>query len=139
MLKLNRKENEVYYNGIKLRINKQASKGPGNEVVYIKDCPEANGQTWISLSRLEEGENEIECKARELKSRPAPAPKYELTKEEAAQVAELQAKIDVIIDAAKARYVERPNLDIDVTTLTEEEKQAHIEQVEKYVEYLQSL
>lgn len=138
MLKLERINDEVYYNGIKLKMNKQTSKGPGNEAVYIKDCPEANGQTWISLSRLVEGENEFECKARELKTRKASAPKYELTKDEESKIAELQAKIDAIIDAAKARYVEKPNLDIDISTLSAEEKQAHIEQVEKYIKYLQT-
>lgn len=135
MLKLERKENEVYCDGVKLRINKQASKGPNNEVVYIKDCPEANGQTWISLSRLKEGVNEIECKGRVVTTHN----KYELTTEEKLRIEELQKEIDEIKENAKKRYVEKPNLDIDVSTLTEEEKQAHIEQVEKYVEYLQSL
>ena len=138
MLKLERIDDEVYYNGMKLKINKQKSKGPKNEVVYIKDCPEANGQTWISLSRLVDGENEIECKARELKTHKTPAPKYELTKDEESRIAELQAEIDKIIDTAKARYVEKPNLDIDISTLSEEEKQAHIEQVQNYIKYLQT-
>ena len=64
MLKLERIEDKVYYNGVELKINKQASKGPNNEVVYIKDCLESNGQTWISLNRLKDGINEIECKGR---------------------------------------------------------------------------
>lgn len=135
MLKLERIENEVYYNGTKLRINKQASKGPGNEVVYIKDCPEANGQTWISLSRLHDGENEIECKARELTTHN----KYELTKDELSRIAELQAEIDAIKAAAKARYVEKPNFKVDISKLTEAEKQAHIEQVQNYMKYLQNM
>lgn len=135
MLKLERIENEVYYNGIKLKINKQASKGPGNEAVYIKDCAEANGQSWISLSRLQEGINEIECKARELTTHK----KYELTKEESSRIAELQAEIDAIKEAAKARYVEKPNFKLDISKLSEAEKQAHIEQVQNYVKYLQNM
>lgn len=135
MLKLEKIENEVYYNGIKLRINKQASKGPGNEVVYIKDCPEANGQTWISLSRLKDGINEIECKARELTTHN----KYELTKDELSRIAELQAEIDAIKAAAKARYVEKPNFKVDISKLSDAEKQAHIEKVQNYVKYLQNL
>jgi hypothetical protein len=135
MLKLERINDEVYYNDTKLKINKQASKGQGNEVVYIKDCPEANGQTWISLSRLHEGINEIECKARELTTHN----KYELTKDEISRIAELQAEIDAIKAAAKARYVEKPNFKLDVSKLSEEEKQAHIEKVQNYVRYLQNM
>ena len=135
MLKLERINDEVYYNDTKLKINKQASKGLGNEVVYIKDCAEANGQTWISLSRLHEGINEIECKARELTTHN----KYELTKEEASRIAELQAEIDAIKAAAKARYVEKPNFKLDVSKLSEEERQAHIEKVQNYVRYLQNM
>lgn len=135
MLKLERINDEVYYNDTKLKINKQASKGLGNEVVYIKDCAEANGQTWISLSRLHEGINEIECKARELTTHN----KYELTKEELSRIAELQAEIDAIKAAAKARYVEKPNFKLDVSKLSEEERQAHIEKVQNYVRYLQNM
>ena len=135
MLKLERINDEVYYNDTKLKINKQASKGPGNEVVYIKDCPEANGQTWISLSRLHDGINEIECKARELTIHN----KYELTKDEISRIAELQAEIDAIKAAAKARYVEKPNFKLDISKLSEAEKQAHIEQVQNYVKYLQNM
>lgn len=135
MLKLERIENEVYCDGVKLRINKQASKGPNNEVVYIKDCDGANGQTWISLSRLKEGINEFECKSRVVTTHN----KYELTTEEKLRIEELQKEIDEIKENAKKRYVEKPNFKVDISKLSEEEKQAHIEQVEKYVEYLQSL
>lgn len=135
MLKLERIENEVYCDGVKLRINKQASKGPNNEVVYIKDCPEANGQTWISLSRLKEGVNEIECKGRVVTT----PNKYELTNEEKLRIEELQKEIDEIKENAKKRYVEKPNFKVDISKLSEEEKQAHIEQVQNYVKYLQNM
>ena len=134
MLKLEKIEDKVYYNGKELKINKQASKGPGNEVVYIKDCPEANGQTWISLKRLNDGMNEIECKAREITTNG----KYTLTEEEQDRINELQAEIDSIKEAAKARYVERPNLKLDYSKLTAEQKQAEIDKVQKYIEFLRN-
>jgi hypothetical protein len=129
MLKLERIENKVYYNGVELKINKQASKGPGNEVVYVKDCPEANGQTWVSLSRLQEGINELECKQRNVTSHA----KYTLTVEEQNRINELQREIDEIRENAKKRYVEKPNFNIDITKLSDEEKLAHIDIVKKYL------
>ena len=68
MLILERKDDKVYYNGVELKINKQSTKGPGHEAVYIADCPEAMGQKWVSLKRLNDGINEIECKARAVSS-----------------------------------------------------------------------
>ena len=129
MLKLERKENKVYYNNVELKINKQASKGPGNEVVFIKECPEANGQTWISLSRLQEGFNEIECKQRNV----TVSTKYTLTVEEQNRINELQREIDEIRENAKKRYVAKPNFNIDVTKLSDEERLAHIDIVKKYL------
>ena len=128
MLVLERQNDKVYYNGVELKINKQASKGPGNEVVFVKNCPEANGQTWVSLSRLKEGTNELECKAREFSA----TNKYTLTTEEAARIAEIQAEIDAIKDAAKARYVAKPNLNADPSKMTEAERLAAIEQIKAY-------
>lgn len=134
MLKLERIEDKVYYNGLELKINKQASKGSGNEVVDISKLPEANGQKWISLNRLHNGINEIECKAREITLNK----KYELTKEEKSRIAELQSEIDSIIENAKSRYVEKPNFNVNVDKLTEEERLAHIEQVQKYLASLKA-
>ena len=132
MLKLERIEDKVQYNGVELKINKQASKGPNNEVVYIKDCLESNGQTWISLNRLKDGINEIECKGRVVTSHN----KYELTNEEKLRIEELQREIDEIKENAKKRYVERPNFKVDVSKLSEEEKLEHIRSVERYIEFL---
>ena len=134
MLKLERIEDKVYYNGVELKINKQASKGPGNEVVYIKNCTEANGQTWISLSRLQPGINEIECKAREISA----TNKYELTDAEKSRIAELQAEIDAIKEAAKARYVAKPNFNVNVANLTADEKAAYITALQNYVASLEA-
>ena len=50
--------------------------------------------------------------------------KYELTPEEAKEVAELQAKIDKIINAAKARYV--PTTKKDITKMSIAELEAYI-------------
>ena len=129
MLKLERIEDKVYYNGIELKINKQASKGAGNEVVDISKLPEANGQKWISLNRLKDGINEIECKAREITT----SKKYELTDDEKSRIAELQSEIDAIIEKAKARYVAKPNLNVNVAKMTAEEKAAYIVAVQNYL------
>ena len=99
MLVLERKGNEVYCNGCKLTINPQATKGPNKEVVKVDGLEGSNGQKWISLARLKEGINEIECQAREVTR----TIKYQLTDEEQAKIDELQAQIDAIIEAAKAR------------------------------------
>lgn len=99
MLVLERKGDEVYCNGCKLTINPQATKGPGKEVVKVDGLEGSNGQKWISLARLKEGINEIECQAREVTR----TIKYTLTNEEQAKIDELQAQIDAIIEAAKAR------------------------------------
>lgn len=125
MLKLERKQDDVFYNGVKLKINAQASKGPNNEVVYVADLPEANGQKWISLKKLHEGINELECQGREVTI----SKKYVLTPEEAQKVAELQAQIDAIINAAKSRYVPKTNIN-DINKLTTEQKLALIAQLE---------
>ena len=99
MLVLKRKGDAVFCAGKQLKINKQASKGPGKEVVNIKGLEGSNGQCWVSLSRLREGLNEIETQAREVTG----AKRYSLTEEEKAKIAELQAEIDAIIEVAKSR------------------------------------
>ena len=99
MIILERKGDEVFCNGCKLTINPQATKGPNKEVVKIDGLEGSNGQKWISLAKLKEGINEIECQAREITH----SIKYQLTIEEQAKIDELQAQIDAIIEAAKAR------------------------------------
>lgn len=134
MLVLERKGNEVYCQGQKLTIVAQATKGPGKEVVKIKGLEGSNGQTWISLSRLNEGLNEVECKAREVVS----TSKYQLTSEEKARIAELQAEIDSIIEAAKARYVAKPNLNVNPASMTEAQRLELAAQLEKYIASLKA-
>ena len=126
MLKLTRKGNEVFFEGKKLTIVAQATKG---EVVKIAGLEGSNGQKWLALAKLKEGENSVECQGREgvvvTKS-------YSLTEDEAKKVKELQAQIDAIIEAAKARYVAKPKLDVDPSKMTEAEREAKIAEIKKY-------
>ena len=98
-------------------------------VVWVGDLDEANGQKWVSLSRLNEGINEIVAKGRNVAKRK----KYELTPQEAEEVALLQGKIDAIIEVAKARYVPKPNLNVNVDELSEEEKDELVAQLQNYL------
>lgn len=132
MIILERKGAEVYCNGLKLKINTQASKGPGKEVVSIEGLEGNNGQKWISLSRLHEGINEIETSARQISS----YQRYNLTPEESARVKELQSEIDSIIENAKKRYVTKPNLNININNMTQAEKEAKAEELERYIAML---
>lgn len=134
MLVLERKGNEVFCQGQKLTIVAQATKGPGKEVVKIKGLEGSNGQTWMSLSRLNEGLNEVECKAREVVSNS----KYTLTSEEKARIDKLQAEIDSIIEAAKARYVAKPNLNVNPATMTEAQRLELASQLEAYIASLKA-
>lgn len=106
MLVLERKGDEVFCENKKLTIVSQATKGPNKEVVKIDGLNGSNGQKWVSLSRLQQGLNEVETIAREVTI----SKKYSLTIEEQKEVDNLQAKIDSIIEVAKSRYV--PNISI---------------------------
>lgn len=130
MLVLTRKGADVYHNDVKLTIVAQTTKGEGKEVVKIEGLEGSNGQKWVSLSRLVEGDNEIECKAREVST----SQRYTLTEDEKAEVAELQARIDEIIAKAKARYVAPIDLrKIDTTKMTDEQRDAVIKELEKFI------
>lgn len=128
MLTLVRNGNDVFCDGKKLTINAQASKGPNKEVVKIDGLEGSNGQKWVSLSLLEEGENQIATKGREVTSTQS----YTLTPEETAKVNDLKAQIAEIVDAAKARYVAKPKLDVDPTKMTEAQRLAKIEELKKF-------
>lgn len=134
MLVLERKGNEVYCQGRKLTIVAQATKGPNKEVVSIKGLEGSNGQKWVSLTRLSEGLNEIECNAREVAS----TQRYSLTEDEKARVAELQGQIDAIINAAKARYVAKPNLNVDPSKMSETDRLTLASQLEAYIATLKA-
>ena len=128
MLKLERIENEVYCEGKKLTIVPQSTKGPNMEVVKIEGLPGSNGQKWVSLRKLHEGINEIECQAKEVTTHK----KYQLTEEEQNEINTLQSRIDEIIENAKRRYVEKPNLNLDPSKLTLEERMAEVEKLKAY-------
>ena len=129
MLVLERKGDEVFCQGVKLTIVAQATKGPGKEVVKVEGLEGSNGQKWVSLSKLNEGMNEIECKAREVVSHQ----KYVLTEEEREEVNRLQSRIDEIINNAKSRYVRKPNLNVDPSKMSEQERLDLIEQLKAYL------
>lgn len=128
MIVLTRKGNEVFFGNQKLTINPQQTKGPNKEVVKIEGLPGTNGQKWVSLTKLVEGDNEIECQGREVTI----TKKYVLTKEEQEEVNRLQARIDEIVEGAKKRYVAKPNLNIDPSKLTPEQRAELVEQIKKY-------
>lgn len=104
MIELERIGNEVYCKGVKLKINPQASKGTGNEVIYIEGLEGNPGKKWLSLSLLEEGLNTFSDDKLQPKQ-VTNHQKYNLTQEEQAEVDKLQAQIDAIIAKAKERYV----------------------------------
>lgn len=124
MLTLTRKGNDVFHNGIKLTRVDQATKGPGNEVIKIAGLEGSNGAKWISLSKLQEGKNEVEVKGKEVVS----GGSYTLTPAEKAEVDKLQARIDEIKAAAKARYVPKK---VDTSKMSVEELEAYIAQLRK--------
>lgn len=130
MLELERKGGEVYCLGRKLTIVAQATKGEGKEVVKIEGLEGSNGQKWVSLSRLQEGTNTLECSGKVMTT----STKVMLTDDEAKEIAELQARIDTIKDAAKARYKAQPKLVpmSSIASMTEEEKLAKIEEIKAY-------
>lgn len=129
MLELERKGNEVFCKGVKLTIVPQTTKGPNKEVVKVSGLEGSNGQKWVSLAKLKEGMNTLECQGREVVYS---SKSYQLTEDEKARVKELQDEIDSIIEGAKARYVKKPNLALDPSKLTEEERLAEIEKLKAY-------
>ena len=134
MLELNRIGDEVYCGDKKLTIVRQASKGEGKEVVKIANLEGSNGQTWISLKRLQEGLNvfnDCDLKKRELSKN------YELTDEEQQEVDKLTQEVEErndriaeIIEAAKARYV-KPVKVKDLTKMSEDKVKKLLEQFGK--------
>lgn len=128
---LTRKGNEVFYGAAQLTINPQASKGAGNEVVNIAGIPGTNGQKWISLSKLREGDNTLELKGRDIVATGS----YTLTPEEKTQVDALQAQIDAIKEAARARYVAKPKF-VSPDALTPEQREAKAKEIEAYLKAL---
>lgn len=127
VLVLTRKKDEVFFGSTKLTIVAQASKGLNKEVVKIAGLPNSNGQKWVSLAKLQEGSNVLACKAKEVTT-----PSYSLTADEVKKVNNLQSQIDAIKAAAKARYIAKPNLNLNVQELTQAQRIAEVEKIKKY-------
>lgn len=118
---------EVMVDGIACKVIKQESKGTNKEVVDIEKAVGTDWQKYISLSKLVEGSQEVELKPRKV----VDSKNYTLTEDEKTQVANLQAQIDAIIDAAKARYVAPSKVNLNnINSLTTEQKLALIAQLE---------
>lgn len=120
MIKLTRKGRDVFYEGTKLTRVDQATKGPGNEVIKIEGLPGTNGAKWISLSKLQEGLNEIEVKGKEVTN----SGSYTLTQSEKDEIAKLQKRIDEIKEIGRKRYqLTKPR---DLTKMSIEELEAYL-------------
>lgn len=117
----------MYYDGAQLKVIKQASKGPGNESVCIDGLPGTNGQKWIALKKVQEGEHEYECQGKEVTTAGG-----KLTDEERAEIAQLEARIAEIKAAARARSAAKPKLDVNPADMTTEEKLRKIEELKAY-------
>ena len=92
---------EVTRNGRKLQILKQESKGPGNEQVMLyKESDLVGYQKYITVNRLEDGDNEIELKPQREVTLQS---KIIYTLEEQQELNTLKARIKEIEDAARSR------------------------------------
>lgn len=128
-------ENRIFYidgeNKIELKVNKQQSKGEGKEVVDIEKVVGENYQKWVSLSKLNIGENEVELKPRKQLT----IEKYSLTKEEEEEIKQLENRINEIKENARKRYIPKVDFSkIDVEKLTDEQKIELMGKLEKYLE-----
>ncbi len=120
MIKLTRVGRDVFYEGTKLTRVDQATKGPGNEVIKIDGLEGSNGAKWISLSKLQEGLNEIEVKGKTVTN----SGSYTLTQSEKDEMAKLQKRIDEIKEIGRKRYqLTKP---IDLTKMSIEELEAYL-------------
>lgn len=131
MITLVRSGNEVTCNSQKLTIVEQATKGPGNEVVKIEGLEGANGQKWVSLRKLQEGENQVNTKGKEVVATQS----YTLNMAEKAEIDKLQARINEIKAKARERYVAKPTF-VDPTGLSKEAREAKALEIEKYLKAL---
>jgi len=127
MLELIRSGLEVTCNSRKLTVVAQATKGANNEVVKIEGLPGANGAKWISLSKLQEGKNEVETKGRDVTAHIT----YTLNMVEKAEVDKLQAAINQIKETARLRYEATPKF--------KPVGDMNVEELEVYIAYLNSL
>lgn len=124
MLTLERNGYEVTCNGKKLTVVKQGTKGLDKETVHIEGLEGSNGKKWLSLSLIPDNATTTFSDDQLVPREVTTSKKYELTPEEAKEVADLKAKIDAIVNAAKARYV--PASKKDITKMSIAELEAYI-------------
>ena len=126
---------EIIVNGVKCPVKHERAKN--NTYLDIDKLGFEAWQKHIGLQFLVEGKQEFELKPRSNKGAKA---KYTLTPEEEQEIAELNARIDEIIEAAKARYVKpiKFNKIKDVSKLTEEQKLSAIAQAEALIAKLRA-
>ena len=118
---------EVIVNGVKCPVVNEKAKN--NKYVNIEKLGLDEWQKHIGLQFLVEGKQEFELDARRHSGAQT---KYTLTADEEQEIAELKARIDEIIEAAKARYVKpiKFNKIKNVNELTKEQKLAAIAEAE---------
>ena len=121
---------EIIVNGVKCPVVHERAKN--NTYLDINKLGFESWQKHIGLQFLVEGKQEFELKPRSNKGAHG---KYTLTPEEEQEIAKLNARIDEIIEAAKARYVKpiKFNKIKDVSKLTAEQKLSAIEQAEALI------
>ncbi len=137
-LTLQLKNGEVFDNaGNKLTIVPNATR-PGTEEVKIAGLEGSNGQKRIALRKLIEGTHEYDCKPGASTGKSGVRHNtYTLTPEEQQEVEQLEARIAEIKAAAQARYIPKLNLSkIDPNNLTDEERIAHIAQLNQLIAQL---
>lgn len=118
---------EIIVNNVACKVIKQESKGLNKEVVDIEKAVGPEYQRYVSLSKLVDGSQIVELKPRKI----VESKQYSLTQDEQTQIDELQAQIDAIIEAAKARYVAPSKVNLNnINNLTNEQKLALIAQLE---------
>lgn len=130
---LNRNNNKITFEGKEVKINPQSSKGENQEVVdldslHIEELTQY--QRYISLSKLNEGDNEIDLKPRKNVSI------LHLTKEEIEEIENLENRIKEIKENAKKRSVKKFDLSkVKIEELTEEDRKT----LEEYLTSLLNL
>ncbi len=127
-LTLTRTNGVVMHEGVELKINAQASKGANREVVKIAGLPGAGGQTWLSLSKIKEGTHIYACSAG---ANAGTTLGGALTPDEQKRVDDLQAQIDAIKAAARARAAATKIDPKTVGALSDDAKRELIAQLQK--------
>ena len=115
-----------------LYVLKQGTKGPGNETVKIANLPGSNGRQWLSLNRLRDGEiTEIELE--EARPKRILGSSLNLTEDEKAEIERLENRIKEIKENARKRQPVKPDLNINVDELSNEELIEYAKMLNQYL------